>query len=113
MTGGETLTVFRGGADKYGNPHKSEHGTVTGIFAWGPGKSTNKYTSSQGFRGESNSLTAQLYVPRGSDLKDKDRIRRANGQEYAVVGAAAWDQGHPFDGFDFGWMVFQVEGMNG
>ncbi|ALA48429.1 head-tail adaptor [Mycobacterium phage Lolly9] len=108
----ETLTVTRGDTDKYGNPNKEAHGTVKGIFAWGPGTSTNKFGRDRNFKGESNSLTAELYVKRGSDLKARDRVQRANGELYAVVGHAAWDQNDPFGGYDFGYMVFQVEAVN-
>ncbi|AXH67816.1 head-tail adaptor [Mycobacterium phage Bromden] len=108
----ETLTVYRGATDNRGNPNKQVHGTVKGVFAWGPGTSTNKFGRDRNFKGESSSLTAELYVKRGADLKARDRIERANGEQYSVVGHASWDQGHPFDGFDFGYMVFQVEAVN-
>lgn len=108
----EILTVYRGATDNRGNPNKTVHGTVKGVFAWGPGTSTNKFGRDRNFKGESSSLTAELYVKRGADLKARDRIERANGEQYSVVGHASWDQGHPFDGFDFGYMVFQVEAVN-
>jgi hypothetical protein len=111
---GETLEVTRGDTDKYGNPNKTPHGSIKGVFAWGPGTGTNKFSAGAlaNGRSESRSLTAELYVKRGTDLKARDRIKRANGEVYAVVGHAAWDQAHPFDGFDFGYAVFQVEAVN-
>lgn len=104
----ETLTVLRGDTDKYGNPNKEAHGTAKGIFAWGSGPRANRNV-----KGNSSTVVTELYVKRGADVKARDRIRRANGEVYAVVGNAMWDQGHAFDGFDFGYMVFQVEAVNG
>lgn len=103
MIEGELLEVFRGDTDKYGNPNKTPHGTVRGSFAWG------KFTRDRERR-ESKGMVAELYTARGVDLKPRDRIRRANGEAYAVIGGM-WDQDHPFDGFDFGMMVWQVEAM--
>lgn len=103
---GETLAVYRGETDRYGNANKTKVGDVEGVFAWarwGPG-STSK--------ADSASTTVELYVERGTDLRFRDRVERANGQQYAVVGREAWDQAFPFDGYDFGYMVFQLEAMN-
>lgn len=108
----ETVTVYRGATDKYGNPDKQAHGTATGVFAWGPGTSSSKYRRND-THGESVSITAEFYVPRGTDLKARDRIRRTNGEEYTVTGHSLWDQVDPFTGHDFGWTVFQVESING
>ena len=106
MMSGEPLTVLRGGTDKYGNSHKAVSGTVEGVFAWG------KYArAGQDGRGESSQLKAELYVKRGTDLRARDRVVRSNGDAFAVVGGPAWDAIHPFDGFDFGWMIFQLESM--
>lgn len=104
---GESVTVYRGATDKMGNPNKASHGTVTGVFAWGSAR------RDKSFRGDSHAFLAELYVLRGADLQARDRIKRANGEEYAVVGHSKWDQVHPFDDFDFEWMVFQLEAMNG
>lgn len=42
-----------------------------------------------------------LFVPRGSDLKDGDRIRY-QGKTFGIVGDAQWDQNHAFSGQDLG-----------
>lgn len=102
----ETLKVFRGGTDRFGNPNKDARGTVKGVFAWGPVRRDRR------LKGESSSAAAELYVRRGADLKARDRVERANGEQYMVIGNPLWDQGHAFDGFDFGYMVFQVEAVN-
>lgn len=102
----EKLAVVRGGNDRYGNPNKAAHGTVEGVFAWGAGRRG-------GFpRADGATQSAELYVKRGSDLRAKDRVDRANGEQYAVI-RPAWDQDFPFDGYDFDYMVFSVELING
>lgn len=106
MTGGESLTVLRGDTDRYGNPEKVASGTIKGVFAWGVSRPG-------GFpRSDGNTQVAELYVARGTDLRARDRVQRANGEQYAVV-RGAWDQDFPFDGYDFGVMVFQVVAING
>lgn len=107
----ETVTVYRGGTDKMGNTNRAEHGTIQGVFAWGQGASTGRHSASSGFKGEDSDFTGQVFVKRGTDLKDKDRLKRANGDEYRVIGNASWDQLQPQTGHDFGYMVFQVEAL--
>lgn len=101
----ETLTVYRGDTDKYGNANKQEHGTVQGVLAWG----TTNPSEPPGGRGENASTGAELYVPKDADLKARDRVERANGDSYRVVGGAQWDQPHPVTGRQFGWAVYRVE----
>lgn len=110
---GESITVFRGDTDKYGNSSKSEHGTVEGLFAWGPGVTTTRARTNDSLKGESAEAQIEFYAPRGADLKPRDRIRRANGQEFRILAGPMWDQVHPFDGFDFGWALYQVVTVSG
>ena len=103
----ETLTVYRGDTDKYGNPNKQDHGTVQGVLAWG----TTQPTTPIGGRGEDASTGAELYVAKGADLKAKDRVKRANGDLYRVIRQAQWDQLHPSTSRDFGWVAYRLESM--
>ena len=105
----ETLRVYRGQTDKVGNPNKSAHHTIQGVFGWGTGGSTARFQSSNE-RQESATLTTELYVGRGEDLKQRDRIKRADGTWYSVTGHAMWDQPNPLTGTDFGMKAYQVEG---
>ncbi|MCA2256664.1 hypothetical protein JF710_26105 [Mycobacterium intracellulare] len=109
----ESVEVYRGDTDKYGNPTKALHGTVSGVFAWGTGSSSYRAFPDRAGKRESTRAIADLYVPRGTDLKTRDRVKRANGDEYAVVGRPLWDQPHPMTGHNFSWMVFQVEAISG
>ncbi|SHT52912.1 Uncharacterised protein [Mycobacteroides abscessus subsp. abscessus] len=109
----ETVQVFRGDTDKYGNPNKTPHGTAQVVFAWGSGKQSGRFRGTRSGRDEATVITAELFVARGTDLKARDRIVRSNGEKYAVVGHQMWDQVEPLSGYDFGWMSFQVESANG
>lgn len=60
-------------------------------------------------RGPQWTAFAQLFVPRGSDVKSGDRIPY-RGLVYVVSGPASGDQVHPFTEHDFGFMAFNVEG---
>lgn len=102
---GEPLTVFRGPTDSKGNPNKQEHGTVSGVISWGAANPSTPI----GGRGESASTGAELYVPKGTDLKAKDRVKRASGQMYAVIAGPLWDQPHPLTGRRFDYVVYQLE----
>ena len=104
---GETLQVIRGAADKHGNAAKSDSHTVEGIFAWGAGRSTTR-SSQQDNRQESSTLSVELYVPRTTSLKQRDRLRRSNGETYEVLGTGAWDQNSPMTGRNFGMKVYHV-----
>lgn len=113
---GETLQVYRGtgtgdnGTDKHGNVTRAADHVVSGIFAWGSsGKGTSRF-STQNERQESATVTAQLYVPRTSDLKQRDRIKRGNGEWYVVTGHSLWDMDQPQTGRNFAWKLYQVEG---
>lgn len=48
-----------------------------------------------------------LFVPRGSDLKDGDRVT-FQGKTFGVVGDAQWDMDHPFTGDDFGYVEYAI-----
>lgn len=103
----ETLTVYRGDTDKYGNPHKTEHGTVQGVLSWG----TTHATTPTGGRGESASTGAELWVTTDTDVSARDRIQRQSGETFRVVGGAQWDQPHPLTSRRFGWVVYQLESV--
>jgi hypothetical protein len=92
---------------------ESVNGTVEALFSWGAGRGSGRFRSSVSDRAESAKILADVYVPRGSDLQARDRIVRANGEKYVVVGHALWDQAAAFTGHNFGWMQFQVESTNG
>lgn len=106
----ETLTVFRGNSDKYGNPNKQPHGTIQGLIGWGSSRGP-RYTD---LRGESNKISATLFVRKGTDVKVRDRIVRSNGQEF-IVGPVMWDEPEPFGGDLFldEDVVHQLESGNG
>jgi len=48
-----------------------------------------------------------LFVPRGSDLQDGDRVD-FQGKSYAIVGDALWDMDHPFTDDDLGYVEFVI-----
>lgn len=100
----ETLTVYRGDADKYGNPNKQDHGTVQGVFAWG----TTQPTTPVGGRGEDASTGADLFVPTGTDLRARDRVKRVNGDTYRIVGQVQWDHPHPMTNRTSKWVAYWV-----
>lgn len=105
----ETVTVFRGDTDRKGNPNKTPSGTVDVVFAWG-GMSLSMGRFD---RQESAENSSEVYVRRGSDLRARDRIQRANGERYAVVGHGLWDQPGGLEVFGSSWVAFEVEAING
>lgn len=110
----ETVTVYRGGTDRKGNVDKAAAGSVAVAFAWGAsGRSTGRFASSSDERQESADITSQVFAPKGTDLRARDRIERSNGERYAVVGHPLWWQPNELEVFGDVWVVFQVEAMNG
>lgn len=106
----ETLVVYRGGPDKYGNPDGKVNGTIQGLIGWGFSRGP-RFTD---LRGESNKVQATLFVRKGTDVKVRDRIVRSDGQKF-VVGPVMWDQDEPFGGDPFldEDVVHQLESVNG
>lgn len=105
--------MFRGATDNMSKRIEVANGTVQAVFAWGSGaRGTGRFGSVNTHK-ESASITANVYVPRGSDVKARDRLVRANGEKYVVVGHPLWDQASPFTGRDFGYMLLQVESYSG
>ena len=105
---GETLQVIRGPSDKHGNAGKGAVHTVEGIFAWGTtGRATSKFAE-QSERQESSTISVELYVRRTADVKQRDRLKRSNGQTYEVMGFPTWDADSALTGRDFQWKLLQV-----
>lgn len=101
--------MYRGGTDRKGNVDKQPNGTVSVAFGWG---SVGLSANFPGGREESAAFAAQVYVPAGTDLRARDRIERANGERYAVIGHPMWNQPNGLDVFGSEWVVFEVESMN-
>lgn len=53
------------------------------------------------------SQSGELYVPRGSDLRNGDRITY-QGRTFGIVGEAQWDMDHPLTGEDMGYVVYAI-----
>lgn len=51
--------------------------------------------------------TGDLYVRRGSDLRDGDEITLSQGV-FGVVGDVQFDMDHPMTGMDFGWVKYAI-----
>jgi hypothetical protein len=54
------------------------------------------------------SQAGSLFVPRGSDLRNGDRIPYA-GRFFVVIGPPQWDMDHPFTGEDFGYVEVVIQ----
>lgn len=106
----EKVTVFRGATDRKGNPAKEPAGEIEVAFDWGSGMSRS---SGDFDRGESANVSPHAYVYKGTDLRARDRIERGNGERYAVVGHATWEQPHEVSVFGNVWVCFKLESMNG
>lgn len=105
----ETLTVLRSDDDRYGNTNEQDIGTVQGVLSWG----TVTPSTPESGRGESASTGAELFVSKGTDLRATDRVKRANGATFRVVGSAQWDQPHPLSGRSFSRVVYRLEYIAG
>lgn len=94
--------------DGMGNTTWADLDPVSAVF-WAGGHAASHSVRLAADRGPQWTAFAQLFVPRGTDIRSGDRIPY-QGLLYVVSGVAAGDQVHPFSGNDFGWMVFNVEG---
>ncbi|BBZ67990.1 hypothetical protein MINS_34190 [Mycolicibacterium insubricum] len=107
MIAGETLTVTRGATDRFGNRENTGTHEVVGVIAW------HGFTRATGQRAESASGAPELYVKAGTDLRARDRITRASGQVFAVVGGPMWDGPHPITGNTPKNVAYQLEAVTG
>lgn len=112
----ETVQVKRGVTDKYGERVTDSTHSVEVTWSWGGSRTTGRF-GQPGKYVESTAFTAQLYVARGTDLQARDRLERANGETYRIVGHALWDGdfalgGGYCDDVDAE-VVYQVESLNG
>lgn len=110
MIGTERVTVYRGATDRKGNPSKEPVGEVEVAFDWGSGLSR---ANGDFDRQESAAGSPHIFVAKGCDLKARDRVERANGERYSVVGHPVWEQPHEVPVFGQVWVVFKLESMNG
>lgn len=51
--------------------------------------------------------SGSVFVPRGSDLQDGDRIPHLS-KRFRVIGDALWDMNQPFTGSDFGYVEYKI-----
>ena len=116
----EPVIVFRGATDGRGNVSKAPvvgaddlPVTVDVAFAWATSSRAGGVSAARGGRRESAEFTPTVYAPKGSVLQARDRIERANGERYAIVGHAMWDQPGGLDVFGQSWVCFEVESQNG
>lgn len=112
----ETVTVKRGSTDKMSKRVPESEHEVGGSFWWGAGRSTGRF--SHDWDGKESASTSLFFeVARGADVQARDRLIRASGEKYVVVGHALWGEDFPldddFDDFIDGTVVFQLGSANG
>ena len=97
---GVTITPSRPAFDSLGNPTPVDLPSITNaVFALnGPSADDDSSLYSQG---------GDLFVPRGSDLRNGDRVTY-QGRIFGIVGEAQWDMDHPMTGEDFGYVAYTI-----
>lgn len=97
---GVTITPTRLTSDSLGNHTPTALAPITNaVFALdAPSADDNSSLYSQG---------GDLFVPRGSDLRNGDRVTY-QGRTFGIVGEAQWDMDHPLTGEDFGYVVYTI-----
>lgn len=97
---GVTITPQRPGSDGLGNLTFTDLAPITNaVFALDPPAMTADSVYSQ---------TGSVFVPRGSDVRNGDRITYA-GRPFVVVGEPMWDMNHPMTNEDFGYVDVHIE----
>ena len=109
VTGGVTVQVYRGTADRHGDKDAMLVASIDGCVHQ-PSTGLNlEYHPGQDF-GETSSLTSILWVPNSADVRPRDRLK-FNGGTYQVVGSAAWAGSHPVTGTRFSHKAIQLESV--
>jgi hypothetical protein len=85
-----------------GNPHWVDQTPIANaVFA------LNTPVEQAGERGNVYTQTGSVFVPRGSDLQDGDRITHQS-KRFRVIGDPQWDMNQPFTGSDFGYVEYTI-----
>jgi hypothetical protein len=103
-----TVVPQRPTDDGMGNTVWADLPAVQAVI-WAGGHAAARSVRLSTDRGPQWTAFAQVFLPRGSDVKSGDRIPY-QGVFYVLSGVTSGDEVHPFTGNDFGWMVFNVEG---
>jgi len=98
--GGETIVPQRPTSDGLGNLSWTDLPAITNaVFALTSPSATEDSVYSQG---------GSLFVPRGSNITNGDRVVY-QGRPFVVIGVPQWDMNHPMTGEDFGYVEVQIQ----
>lgn len=97
---GVTITPARPTSDGLGNLSWTDRAPITNaVFALDPPATDGDSIYTQ---------TGSLFVPRGSDIGNGDRVV-FEGRAFVAIGVPLWDMDHPMTGEDFGYMEVRVQ----
>lgn len=97
---GETITPQRPTSDGLGNLSWTDLADIdNAVFALEVSSSNEDSVYSQ---------TGSLFVPRGSDITNGDRVPY-HGRNFVVVGVPMWDMNHPFTNDDLGYVEVAIQ----
>lgn len=109
---GETFTILRGDRDRTGDRVQATVGTADRCVYWqnAPVEPNETYPATAR---DSATLTGTLAVPKGTDIRQADQVRRVTtGEVYTVLGPAQWDHVHPMTGWDTGYKTYTVKAVS-
>jgi hypothetical protein len=96
---GENIVPQRPTSDGLGNLSWTDLTAIPdAVFALDSASATEDSVYSQG---------GSLFVPRGSDITNGDRVTY-QGRYFVVVGVPMWDMNHPMTGEDFGYVEVRI-----
>jgi hypothetical protein len=96
---GVTITPQRPTSDGLGNLTFADLDDIeNAVFAVEPAVGGSRLHPDSVYR-----QSAQLFVPRGSDIRNGDRVTY-QGRNWVVIGELLWDMDHPMTGEDFGYV---------
>ncbi|WP_280317296.1 hypothetical protein [Nocardia wallacei] len=103
---GETVEVLRGERDRTGDGEMPVHHTIEQAVFW------PESITGDNDRRTASVVIGNLAVPRGSDVRLTDRIRRSNGSRWIPQGPVQWDMNHPMTGWNPGYEIIRVKGVS-
>ena len=97
---GVTITPERPTSDGLGNLSWVDQSPITNaVFALDAPSADDDSVYTQ---------TGSLFVPRGSDLANGDRVL-FESRAFVVIGTPMWDMDHPMTGEDFGYVEVRIQ----
>ncbi|GFG94282.1 hypothetical protein [Mycobacterium timonense] len=109
VTGGTTVKIYRSTKNRFGDKTNDKLIAAVPHCIHQPATGLNMAYHPNDDMAETTTLTCILWMPTGTDVRAKDRLK-FNGATYAVLGTA-WNTPHPVTGTVYSHFAVEITGV--